>query len=62
MTKKYSIKQKIALLFGCLYQRFRHLQHILLLNAHLNQHYNKDEDGKLGHGSAVGWYDNVRQL
>ncbi len=23
--------------------------------AHLDQHYNKDEDGKLGHGSAVGW-------
>jgi hypothetical protein len=24
--------------------------------AHLNQHYNKDEDGKLGHGSAVDGY------
>ncbi len=24
--------------------------------AHLNQHYNKDEYGKLGHGSAVGGY------
>jgi hypothetical protein len=26
------------------------------LNAHLNQHYYKDEDGKPGHGSAVGGY------
>jgi hypothetical protein len=50
------------MLIGCSYHKFRHLQHILLLNAHLNQHYNKDEDGKLGHGSASGRYDNVRQL
>jgi hypothetical protein len=47
------------MLIGCLYHKFRHLQHKLLLNAHLNQHYNKDEDSKLGHGSAVGGYDNV---
>ncbi len=32
------------------------------ITAHLNQHYNEDEDGKLGHGSAISGYDNVRQL
>ncbi len=34
----------------CLYKSFV----IYNITAHLNQHYNKDEDGKLGHGSAVG--------
>ncbi len=43
------------MLFGCMYKSFV----IYNITAHLNKNYNKDEDGKLGHGSAVGGYDNV---
>ncbi len=46
MGKRYSIQQKNTKVSSS-------------TTAHLNQHYNKDEDCKLDHGSAVGGYDNV---